>query len=98
MDSWSAATALIRNAAYNVLNNQEFKDHLDASEDDMHATIGCDYIIFNKHRFSWEEFDQRDKIVLAFLEYFNEEQLQKILVELGRLLDPGEDTKTNQIK
>ena len=79
-DNWGYAANRIQDIAEKVLSKKEFRSYLIESNKDMEECDGMDGQLFNGQYFDWKVFEtQSQNIINAFLDYFSENQLAKIL-------------------
>ena len=79
-DNWGKGANRIQDIAEQVLTSKDFDKYLRASNRDVNACDGCDFVVFNGQYFDWREFEYNSPIILgAFLDYFTNTNLQKIL-------------------
>ena len=76
---WGAIVNQIQDIVCRIFDDDELEIYLKRSAADLRSTEGMDGILFNFHYFDWREFDTKKKeIVAAYLEYFTDEQLERI--------------------
>lgn len=74
----------IQNIVLEDFSKEEINDYVIKSSRDAEQTEDLDGILLNGHYFDWREFDTRKReIVSAYLEYFTDEQLERIDLALG---------------
>lgn len=82
---WGKACNKIQDAAYETMTVKQWNTFAIRQEHDYKECEGNDYVVFNGQYFDWKEFDTRAKdIVMAYLSYFTEPQLEKILKHLKK--------------
>ena len=70
----------IQDVAEEVLTEREWDAYLEKANNDTEQCEEQDGILLNGEYFDWRQFkSQRFNIVKAYLRYFNQEQLNKIL-------------------
>lgn len=84
-NGWGKACNKIQDAAYETMATSEWNAFALRQERDYKECEGSDYVVLNGHYFDWKEFDCRaTDIVLAYLSYFTEPQLEKIFNYLSK--------------
>ena len=84
-NGWGKACNQIQDAAYNVLSVAQWNAFALRQEKDYMECDGSDYVVMNGHCFDWKEFKTKETdIILAYLSYFSEPQLEKILKYLKK--------------
>ena len=82
---WGKCCNQIQDAAYETMTVLQWNAFALRQEKDMNECEGSDYLILNDHYFDWKEFDRKAReIVMAYLSYFTEPQLIKILTYLKK--------------
>ena len=80
LDNWGYAANYLQEVAENALTAKEFRAYLMSSSKDMEECDGSDFIVFNGQYFDWKEFSYRSpEIINAFLDYFSDNQLERML-------------------
>ena len=73
----------IQNTAEKVLSKRRWYQYLVASSKDAQECDGMDYLLINGQYFDWKEFGwNKNAIVMAFLEYFTNDEIKQIAVAL----------------
>lgn len=84
-DGWGKACNQIQDAAFEVLTDSEWDAFAIRQERDYQNCEGSDYLIMNGQYFDWRQFKTKETdIILAYLSYFTEPQLEKILKYLKK--------------
>lgn len=84
-EGWGKACNKIQDAAYATMTVSQWNAFALRQERDMMKSEGSDFIIFNGHYYDWKEFNSKAaEIVMAYLSYFSESQLEKILKYLQK--------------
>ena len=79
-DNWGYGANHIQDVAEKVLTKKEFNAYLKKSNKDVDACEGMDGQLFNGQYFDWRQFEtQGVQILSAFLDYFDDVSLMKIL-------------------
>ena len=82
---WGKACNKIQDVAYKTMTISQWNAFAIRQERDYMECEGSDYVVLNGHYFDWKEFDcKAADIVLAYLSYFTEPQLEKILKYLKK--------------
>ena len=77
--TWGKILNKIQNVMLSCLDNEASNKILEREMEDTQLTEGMDCIIFNGQYFDWREFNTRKiDIVLAYLDYFNSNELELI--------------------
>lgn len=77
---WGHACNQIQNAAFHTLPLSEWNGVALRQEKDIQDCEGSDYLIMNGQYFDWKEFEIKEvAIIMAYLSYFTDLQLKKIL-------------------
>lgn len=80
LDNWGYGANYIQDVAEKVLTPKEFNAYLIKSNRDASECEGQDGILFNGQYFDWREFGYHQSMILdAFLDYFTDSNLQRIL-------------------
>lgn len=80
---WGKCLNKIQDVAEKVLTPQQWNTFLIRSNHDAEECEGSDFLMINGHFWDWREFDYKGgEIVFAFLDYFTEPQLKRILKSL----------------
>jgi len=84
-EGWGKACDQVQDAAYNTMTVNQWNAFAIRQKRDIMQGEGSDFIVFNGHYYDWKEFDfKTTEIVTAYLSYFSEEQLKKILAYLQK--------------
>ena len=84
-DGWGKACNQIQDAASETMTVLQWNAFALRQDKDMQECDGSDYIIFNGQMFDWKVFEPKKvEIVKAYLSYFSEPQLVKILAHLQK--------------
>jgi len=82
---WGHAANAIQDRAEAKLSEKEFTQFLIRYNKDNEMSEGQDFIYFNGNVFDWREFQtQAKEIIIAFLAYFTDAQLEKMYPEGGK--------------
>ena len=80
---WGKCLNVIQDIAEKVLPKKEWLSYLKSSWEDAQACKGMDGVLLNGQYFDWRQFETHSReIVLAYLNYFSDEQLQLICQNL----------------
>ena len=78
-NGWGKACNQIQDAAYEVLTTAQWNSIILRQGRDLTECDGSDFLIMNGQFFDWKEFKTKETdIILAYLSYFTEPQLEKI--------------------
>ena len=84
-EGWGKACNQIQDAAYETMTIGQWNAFAACQEKDYNECEGSDFVVFNGHYFDWKEFGSKaTEIVMAYLSYFTETQLEKILKHLQK--------------
>ena len=77
------ALDFIQSIAEHVLSKRRWRQYLIASSQDAEECDGMDGILLNGEYFDWKEFEwNKNKIILAYLRYFTEEEIRNISLQM----------------
>jgi len=79
-EGWGKALNQIQDAADVTMTTAQWNAFAAKQEEDFNACEGSDFLVLNGHYFDWKEFKIKEaEIILAYLTYFTENQLVKIV-------------------
>lgn len=80
---WGHVCNTIQDVVFDEFNEKELQEYCEKAQKDAEECEGSDFVTFNGQYFDWKEFNRRcDDIVKAFLDYFDNNQLNKIAKHL----------------
>lgn len=78
-NGWGKACNQIQDAAFETFSAIQWNTFAARQEKDYNECEGSDFLIMNGHYFDWKEFEiKENEIILAYLSYFTDSQLEKI--------------------
>lgn len=76
---WGKACNQIQDAAFETFSAIQWNTFAARQEKDFNKCGGSDFLIMNGRYFDWKEFESKEtEIILAYLSYFTDSQLEKI--------------------
>ncbi len=82
---WGKCCNQIQDAAYETMTPLRWNAFAARQNKDAEECEGEDFVVFNGQYFDWREFDRKAReIVMAYLSYFTEPQLMRILTYLKK--------------
>ena len=77
---WGKACNQIQDAADATMTVAQWNAFAERQAADFNKCEGSDFVVFNNQYFDWKEFKSKEAdIILAYLSYFTDNQITKIL-------------------
>ena len=80
LKGWGKCCNQIQDAADKALTDNQWNAYIQRAGRDLEECEGSDFLIINGQCWDWKEFDHKTgEIVFAYLDYFSEPELKRIL-------------------